>query len=189
MSVYNKNNKFVSYLIILISLFIVVLFTKDIVKSIYENIDLKDNYTIKLDEKKDKLSKLNDLQNKLINSKEDIAKYMLEIKEDEIIDYIYSSIEKINIEKIKWENINTEKWITYVRAITISEPVDTELWFKETLINIDLKVPNEVKMKEVLDTFISKESKYNFFINSFSFPYGEKETDFTVSLPLRILHK
>lgn len=179
MSIYNKNNKFVSYLIILISLFILVLFTSDKIKEIYQNIDLKETYTTSLNEKKAKLGELNTLKNSLSNSKADIDKYIVNIKEDEVIDYIYSSIEKTN----------NGNWVSIVKSVTISEPSETELWFKESLININLRVPNEDKLKEIIDTFISKNSKYNFYITSFSFPYGETQENFSVTIPLKILHK
>lgn len=179
MSIYNKNNKFVSYLIILISLFILVLFTSDKIKEIYQNIDLKETHNISLNEKKAKLGELNNLKNSLANSKADIDKYIVTIKEDELIDYIYSSIEKTN----------NKNGVTLVKSVSISEAKETELWFNETLVSINLKVPNEEKLKEILDIFIWKKSKYNFFISSFSFPYWETEENFSVSIPLKILHK
>jgi hypothetical protein len=96
MSIYNNNNKFVSYLIILATLFILFLFTKDKVSSIQENLDLRDTYKTSLNESKTKLTELNNLKNKLANSQDKIDKYNVEIKEDELINYIYTSIEKTN---------------------------------------------------------------------------------------------
>jgi hypothetical protein len=55
MSTYNKNNKFISYLILLFSLFILLLVTKDKVMQIQENIDLKETYNIELAQKKSRL--------------------------------------------------------------------------------------------------------------------------------------
>lgn len=179
MSIYNKNNKFVSYLMILISLFILVLFTSDKIKQIYQNIDLKDTYTINLNDKKTKLNELNKLKNSLANSKADLEKYNVTIKEDELIDYIYSSIEKTN----------NRNGVSIVKNVTISEPTETELWFKETSINVNLRVPSEDKLKEIINLFLSKNSKYHFYISSFSYPMWETQENFSVSLPLKILHK
>lgn len=179
MSINSKNNKFVSYLTILISLFILVLFTSDKIKQIYQNIDLKETYNISLEDKKTKLNELNTLKNSLTSSKADLDKFIVTIKEDEVIDYIYSSI----------EDTNDQTWVSIVKNVTISEPKETELWFNETLININMRVPNEEKLKKIIQLFLSKNSKYNFYITSFSYPYGESQENFSVSLPLKILHK
>ena len=176
---YNKNNKFLSYLIVLVSLFIVVLITKDQILVLQEKLDLKETYTQNLAEKRIKLNELNELKNELLSSDTNTRKYNVEIKENEIIDYIYSFI----------EDSNNQKGIVLIKSISISEPVETEMWFKETLINLNLTVPNEKRLKDILNFIMSPESKYNFFITSFSFPYGNIEWDFGVSLPIKILHK
>jgi len=96
MPVYNQKNKFISYILILLSLFIIILFTKDQIVMIQENNDLRDSYKIQLHDKKVKLNEINEKRNMLNNSSENIDKYDLNIKEDEIIDYLYSYIEETN---------------------------------------------------------------------------------------------
>ena len=179
MTLNKKNNKFVSYLIILLTLFVLIIVTKDKLTVLQENLDLRETYSIELEEKKEKLKWLNDLKNELANSSENIDKYIVEIKEDEIIDYIYSYIEKTN----------TKEGLTIVKSISISNAVDTEIGFKETTINLNLRVPNENRLKHILDFLTSSNSKYNFFINSFSFPYWSTEWSFNISVPLKVLYK
>ncbi|MBT3727138.1 hypothetical protein HOG21_05700 [bacterium] len=48
MSINTKNNKFVSYLILLLSLFILILVTKDQITVMQENLDLKETANITL---------------------------------------------------------------------------------------------------------------------------------------------
>lgn len=175
----SKNNKFISYLIVLMSLFVIVLFTKDIIFSIQENLDLKENYTLQLESKKVKLTSLNNLKNQLNNSSEDIDKYLVNITEDELIDYVYWYIEESN-----WK-----EWIIKVKSISITDEQDTEYGFKETTFNLNLVMPNEERLIDILDFLTSSNSKYNFFINSFNYPYGDIKEDFTVTIPLKILHK
>jgi predicted Holliday junction resolvase-like endonuclease len=117
MSVYNKNNKFMSYLIIVATFFIVVLFTKNEIVKIQENIDLRDTYTIELESKKTQLEEINKKRAMLNNSSENIDKYIVEIKEDEIIDYLYSYIEETN----------KRNGVSIIKSISISDPHDTEL--------------------------------------------------------------
>jgi hypothetical protein len=109
MSVYKKNNKFISYLIILLSLFILVLVTKDEIIEFQQNSDENEVYNIKLEEKKSKLLELNNLKNRLSESSNNISKYNVIIKEDEIIDYIYTFV----------ENISTNEEIVIVKNISI----------------------------------------------------------------------
>ncbi|MDP3380864.1 MAG: hypothetical protein Q8S84_05060 [bacterium] len=99
------------------SLFILVLFTSDKIKEIYENKDLKETYTLSLNDKKAKLTELNTLKNSLVNSKADLDKYNVIIKEDEIIDYIYSTI----------ESKNDRNGTSSINSLNISEPIKTEL--------------------------------------------------------------
>lgn len=179
MSVYNKDNKFISYIFVLISLFILVLFTKDQVMLIQENLDVREVNNIELTTKVDRLKELNDLKIALENSTENIDKYTAEIKEDEIIDYIYSYIEKTN-----WVN-----GITIVKSLSLSEPEDTEIWFKESNVVLNLMVANEDKLKEILNFLTSKESKYNFFITSFNYAYWNSNWNLSISIPLKILYK
>jgi hypothetical protein len=101
------------------------------------------------------------------------------IKEDEIIDYLYSYIEETN----------RNNWVTIIKSISISDSHDTELWFKETLIDLNLLVPSEEKLKKILDFLTSAKSNYNFFITSFNYPYWEIDWNFEVTIPLRILYK
>ncbi len=179
MSIYNKNNKFISYLIILFALFVLILWTKDQIMLLQENLDLKETVNLELTEKKDKLNTLNTLKAELLKWTNNSVKYYTDIKEDELIDYIYSYIEKEN----------NQDAISIIKNISISNSEETEIWFKETKINLNIIVDNEEKLKKLLNFLVSEKSQYKFFIESFSFPYGEVEWPINVSIPLKVLHK
>lgn len=179
MYTYNKNNKFVSYLVFLLALFILILFTNDIFFKIQENKDLREQVKSELETKKNTLKKLNELKEEMNKSNINIEKYNVVINDSEIMNYIYSNIEKMS----------STDWIIMINNILIWETKQTEIWFKETVININLKVPNEKKLKEIFDFLTSKDSKYNFILWSLSFPYWNLNTDFNINIPLRILHK
>jgi predicted Holliday junction resolvase-like endonuclease len=117
MSIYKNNNKLNSYIIILIALFILVLVTKDKFNILQEKLDLKETSNITLLEKRLELERLNNKKTELLNSSENIDKYLLEIKEDELVDYIYSYIEKTN----------DRTGVVIIKSISISEPKDTEI--------------------------------------------------------------
>ena len=175
----NKNNKFISYFIILVTLFILLLVTKNEIIKLQENIDLKESYKIELEWKKDKLASLNEKKNMLNKSSENIDKYEVTIKEDEIIDYLYSYIEETN----------RRNWVVLIKNISISDPKETEIWFMQTDINLTINVPNENKLKVILLFLTSSKSKYNFYIDSFNYPYWRKDWNFMVTIPLKVLYK
>lgn len=179
MSVYTKNNRFASYVITLIALFVLVLFTKDQIMLIQENNDLKETYTLELNNKKAKLAELNELKKELASSQANIEKFKVSLKEDELIDYIYSYI----------ESTNDSSGVSIVKSLSISDSTDTEIGFKETNINLTIKVPNENKFKAIVEFLTSSDSKYNFYISSLTFPYGETEEGFNVWIPLKIFHR
>lgn len=180
MLVQNKNNKFVSYLIILLSLFVLVLFTKNEVVTLQSNLDQVEIKESTLETKKTKLTNLNDLKKELSSSDNKIvSKYNIEFSQEDIIDYIYSYI----------EDNQKKNWLALVRSISISDPIDTEIWFKQVNINLTLNLANENKLKDILNFLTSTESKYRFFISSFNFPYWNTNEAFTVSIPLKLLYK
>jgi hypothetical protein len=65
MSIYKKDNKFGSLLIILLSLFIIVFFTKDAFYNMQENFDKSETLNSTLEEKTSELQKLEALDKDL----------------------------------------------------------------------------------------------------------------------------
>lgn len=189
----NKNNsKIWSYFIILIALFIIVLVIKNQIFDIQANLDQKTEQTKKLKDLKDEVKKMGELKEKLEKDKDsEVNKYLENIKEDEIIDYIYREVENINLNQdgdrnqIKIKNISISKW------------EKNELWFLESNISLNLWVESENKLKKLLDFFNDKNSKYKFFISSFSMPkYTNKiedeaaiKTEMDITIPLKIFYK
>jgi hypothetical protein len=79
-----------------LTLFVLIIATKGNIIKLQQNLDLKETTNFELNLKKDKLKNLNKLRNKLESSSESIDKYLVELKEDELINYIYSYIEDTN---------------------------------------------------------------------------------------------
>ncbi len=179
MTISTKSNKFVSYLVLLIALFVLILVTKDQIANMQENLDLKEQNNKILIEKKKELESLNAVKYSLVDNSLEVDKYAIEIKEDEVIDYLYSYISGLNKDGVN----------ATVKSISIPEAKETEIGFKQTIIELNLDVKNEEKLKEILAFLTSKNSKYKFFLESLSFPYGEDKQNFSVSIPLRLLHK
>ena len=183
MSVYNKDNKFISYLIILISAFILVFITRNQFFSTQENLNAKQNYEQQKDDKKSKLQEINALRTKLKQDSsslnQDIKKLSTAFKEDELINYIYSYV----------EDANSENASIVIKNVSITKPVQNELWFNEVDLNIGLRISSESVMISFLNFLLSENSKYYFLINKFDYLDNEEKWSFNVSIPVKIFYK
>lgn len=181
MSPLENNNKFFWYILILLSLFVLVLFTRTQLMDLQVNLDEKAENENSLNEERSELQRLNDIKNNLNGENSDVEKYLVDISEDELIDYIYSAIEE--------DNLKYTDGLVVVKNISMTEWIKNEMWFTESQITLNLRVPSEVRMYRILDFFSGEDSKYKFFIDTFSYPNKEWETSFNISLPLKVFYK
>ena len=187
MSAYMKDNKFVSYLVILISLFILAIFTKDQFNVMQEKLDSKFNYEKEKELKRDKLNSLNKIKTELTLKQgeeksetfKEVEKYGISFSENELIDYFYWYVESLDpkVQELK------------IRDISFSEWIKNELWFKESNINLNIAVVDENAMIRFLDFLTNNESKYRFFIDNFSYPSNQEQLDFNVIVPLKLFYR
>ncbi len=91
-----QENKFVSYLIFLLALFILVLFAKNQYTDLQANLDAHTLYQSNLQTGRETLAQLNKVKSDLKQDSSQYDKYSVDVKENEILDYIYSNIETIN---------------------------------------------------------------------------------------------
>lgn len=176
----NKNKTFISYLTVLISLFILVFITKWQFAYTQEKLDEKSTLNAELSEKKEELNNLNKLKTTLGSSEwKNIEKYLSLFREDEIIKYIYDYAYSIDSEKI---NLHI-KWISF------SEGKKNELWFIESSVNLSVRVRDNIAMMNLLNFLISDKSKYNFIIESFTYPNDWSEEPFNLNIPLKVFYK
>lgn len=178
----NKNNKIYWYIIILISLFILVLFTRIQFNNIQVSLDEKSTSESRYQIARNEVDRLNEIEKKLNSSEVDVSKYINEIKEDDIIDYIYGNIEDYNLDIASTGEI-------IVRSMSLKEGKVNEIWFNELDIVLNLRVSNEERMYKALDFFVSEDSKYKFFIESFSYTNVGQDSGFNITIPLKIFYK
>lgn len=183
MSIWNKNNKIYWYIIILISLFIFVLFTRNQISSMQFKFDEKEQKEIALQTKRDELQKLNDIKTKVNSEESGINEYISNFSEDELINYIYSKIEE--------DNLKYTDWVSTIRSLSMTKWKLNEIGFMESTIILNLRVPTEDRMFKILDFFIKDDSKYKFFIDSFAYPKLDLETEssYNITIPLKIFYK
>ncbi len=180
MSIPNNNSKFVSMLLVLLSLFIFVFFTKGYYSTLISTMssydDNKSTHAKQLSEidilekKQKELKKLDGSNNN------EIWKYLQQFNEDEIINEIY------------WFSTNYSKnGEMKIISVAMSEPIINELWFNESNVSISARVWNKQVMIDFLD-FLITDSKYKFYINSFTLP-KDKDKFFNIQVPLTLYYK
>jgi len=173
-----KSASILPLLMVIISIFIALYFTKDL----FYNLKQNKQDLISLEQKLEQSEKeLNDL--KLV--KEDIEAeriqdinfeaYTKTIKDNEITKYFY-------------DYANDKKNWVVLNSISFSEWSLNDYWFKEASISLSLSFDNKQKMTKMLNYLIDSQD-YNFYIHSFSYPKQDEKEQFNVSIPLKVLYK
>jgi len=173
-----QNSTFISYLIILLSLFILFLVTYKQFEKLQVNLDMNFTLNTEKTELENDLAELEKLDNKLETDNTQIKKYLTGFSENEMIEYIYNYV----------ENYNTETSIIYITDISMTQWVKNDLWFMQSNVNISANVSNLETMRRFLDFFVANNSKYNFIIDNFSFPNDSREWSFNINIPLKVFY-
>lgn len=173
----NAKNTLIANVLIIISLFVLLLFTKDYYFNLQNNLEQKENLEIELEEKTNELKKFEEIKSKIENSDDlGIDKYDRDFREDELIDYLYGLAEdEENDSGLKIISVNFDAWEL------------NQEWFMEWEINLNLDVDNEESLMNLVGTLISSE-EYKFFVLNLDYPFNSEE-DFKVTLPLKVYYK
>lgn len=179
MNTNNSKYKLFSYLFILLTLFILFLFTKNIYFDISSNKAMKEEITKNLEEKNKEYEKISKIKSDIDAWKFNdlnLDKFLINFDEDDLIDYFYWYANK-NPSKIKINSISFSKW----------EP--NEFWFLEWQIDLNASFENEKDMLEIIDSLIINSSKYNFYVLNFSYPMWNISWTINQSIPIKVLYK
>ena len=179
MATLQKNHTFLSYLILLVGFFILVLFTKDQVVNISIHTDMRDTAYIELENARAQLEKIDATKAALQNDSAQVSQYRQVFSEDALIDYVYGFA----------ENYTNNKDQIIVRNISFSEPKTNEFGFEEVSIDISLRVGSEAAMYAFLDFLVDPETEYRFFIDTFKYPNDGRTWGYTVNVPVKMFYK
>lgn len=186
MSVELKNNQFLSYLVVLLSLFILVLFTKDQIMNMQTNLDQVEILNWEYSKVRATQEEFKKIEREVGQQDSVTKRYLISsdsekigFTEDEMLNYFYSYADKLQ----SWSGTLN------VKSINISDVSENEMGFLESKINLNVEVSNEETMKIFLDYLVSKDAKYRFFIESFNYPFDGREWTFNVQLPLKIFYR
>lgn len=177
----NNKTKYslLTYLFLLLTLFILFIFTKDIYTQIVQNNEqvklLEDKIKLKNDEYESisKIkSQIDDWSIKDIN----FNKFLVKFNENEIIDYFYSYANN-HISNVKIDLLNLSEWKL------------NEFWFNEAKINLIATFNTEQDMLDMIN-FLLKSEKYNIYIHEFTYPFWiQTKEPLKIAIPLKVLYK
>ena len=60
--------------------------------------------------------------------------------------------------------------------------------FMQSNITLSVTFRDEIAMQNFMSFLTSSSSKYSFILQNFSYPFGENNEDFQVSIPLKLLY-
>lgn len=176
-----KNNKIKNLIILLVTIFILLFFTKQAFYNMNQLLDENKKDTDNLSSIVNQLNELQTLEQDLKKwDKADKIKYFSSsINRADLIEYFHNYAEDIS----DWGNE------LFIHSINFSKPIKWELWFMEQNINLNVTVSNKDVLKALLTQLTSNNSKYKFFITNFSFPNDNRVWAYTVDIPLKLLYK
>ncbi len=183
MPINTPKNSFLSYIIILLALFILVFFTKNIFWTLQQSLDLKDEKNAKVQSNEAELSRLNNIKKDFSDNTSDatveISKFTKAFDDQAIINHVYDYVEKIN------ENGTA----IALKSVNFSKGKVGDLWFNEVNVNVTARFGSEQTLMNMISYFIDPDANYTFFIDSLSYPAIWKSTSFQTSIPLKLFYK
>lgn len=179
MSVELKNNKVLNYFMVLISLFIVVLFTSGQFVKLQENKDVSSQLENEIQEVRKQLEKLEDIKKQITQSWASTQRYLTQFSEDEILDYLYTY----------QETSNNAQGNLQITSINLSQGVLNDYGFYEKEIMVEAIVSDEMVMMTFLDYLVAEDAKYRFFIEGFSYPNDDRQGGYNIAIPLKIFYR
>lgn len=177
------NNKakytFLSYLFIAITIFIVIVISKDLIIQTFSSSEQLKQIKNSIEWKNQEYAQFLTLKNSLDKWESEIpnfSKFLIHFSEDEILEYFYNYANN-HISTMAIKNLWLTSWSI------------NEFWFHEANINIQADFQKEQDMIDFLN-FVLKSEKYNFYIHDFSYPYGAlTQGPLSINIPIKILYK
>lgn len=167
-----------TYLFLLLTIFIVFTFTKSFYTEIVQNNDqiktLENKIKIKSEEY-DKIAKIKSQIDAWTIKDINFNKFLVNFSEDEFVDYFYSYANN-HVNNLKIESLNLSEWKL------------NEFWFNEAKIDLVATFNTEQDMIDMIN-FLLRSEKYNLYIHEFTYPFWTWITPLKVTIPLKVLYK
>lgn len=173
-----KKYKTISYLLIILSFFFLIIVTKSMYYDVQVADDSLSQANLELTNKKSDLDKMNKVKSSLATNQEvaqTISKFDVSLSEQDLIEYFYSYAYKPN-SGVSINNLSMEKGSK------------NEFGFMQADINLSVSFRDEIAMQSFISFLTWNTSKYSFILDNFSYPFGENNKNFQVTIPLKLLY-
>lgn len=178
-----SKNSFVAYLLIILSFFLLLFFTRGIFSDIQVSGDTQEALQQEYQTKQEKLSKLNAIQASLTQEwseeMKSIQGFLWEFSEANILEYIYSYAQRVNL--------TNERMI--IRDMSISETGVSDIWLEKADISLSVVFSSEDTMFAFLNYIVSDTGAYKFYIDTFNYPMNNVSWNIQVTIPLTFYYK
>lgn len=167
-----------TYLFLLLTVFIIFTFTKSFYADIVENKDkiriLNEQIKTKSEEY-DKIAKIKSQIESWTVKDINFDKFLVNFSEDELLEYFYSYSNN-HVNNLKIESLNLSEWKL------------NEFWFNEAKIELQATFNSEQDMIDMIN-FLLKSEKYNLYIHDFTYPFwSDSKLPLKVKIPLKVLY-
>jgi len=181
MSSITTNYKIKNLIVIFITLFILLFFTKEAFYNMNDLLDQKEENTTKLENIVTQLKDLQKLEQDLKSWLKDseIKYFMKAPTRADLIEYFHDYAEDVSN---SWNEL-------FIHDITFGDVSKSDLWFMQQVINLKVTASNKNVLKALLSKLTSDKSTYRFFITNFSFPNDHRPWAYSVTIPLKLLYK
>lgn len=176
-------NSFYTYVLMLLTFFVLLFFTRNIYSDIQISTDEHEQNTIALEKLEKEHKELTQLRKKFDSDedviKEEIAGFSGELSDKDILEYLYSYAQKIN-------EGNGE---LIIRSISIDGGWKTDVGFQKANIKMDAIFSSESTFFAFLNYVTSGSGKYKFYTTQIDYPMNEVAGKIQISIPLTLYYK
>lgn len=180
----STNNKFFSYVILLVAFFILVFITRGFFYTLQENLDERDTNVRNLEKIKSEHMELEKLKVKFESNQDEllknVSKYTVDFNSDNLFNYIYTYVDTVN---------SSNKGSIIMKWLTFNEGTLWDLWMHEGTLSLSAKFSSQKTLLNFLDYLVSADSQYTFFIDNFSYGNFGKQWSFQATIPLKMFYK
>lgn len=175
-----KDQRHSTYLLILLSIAILLFFTKGAYSDLQVQLSEKDWYidTVeKLEREKNNLGSIKtEMSDENSSQRQEIARYVNEFTEQAMLNYFYSYAS------------NTEGRFN-IQSLWLDRKDENEFGFQEGTIDLTVSAETQWDVLRFLKVILEDDAPYRFFIEKFDMPKQVEWRNLELSIPLKIFYK
>lgn len=175
-----NDKKITTYLLILLSLAVLIFFTKSAYSELQVKLSEQSEHELKITDLNSKIENLSKIQKEMNDPESDkrkeIGRYVNDFTEQDILWYFHSYAQ--------WTD---GKFI--IKSLNLTKKDVNEYGFKEWVIGLKASAESQRAVLDFLRTILGEDSQYRFFIERFDMPEKREWSNMEVFIPLKIFYK